>query len=148
MCKLTKDALYTHTYIQATLKFFYMRSVAISEEHNSTFSPIWQHSTKILVTFHHPENCILKWWVFSLIYLFILLMNIMRLKQKPYKTLYRAEHFCSFSIITKISKSILTKCLSGVARKYARHFYYITHFTSAFYKRSILQVHFKMCQMS
>ena len=40
MCKLTKDALYTHTYIQATLKFFYMRSVAISEEHNSTFSPI------------------------------------------------------------------------------------------------------------
>ena len=42
MCKLTKDALYTHThtYIQVTLKFFYMRSVAISEEHNSTFSPI------------------------------------------------------------------------------------------------------------
>ena len=78
MCKLTKDALYTHTYIQATLKSFYMRSVAISEEHNSTFSPIWQHSTKILVTFHHPENCILKWWVFSLIYLFILLMWIMQ----------------------------------------------------------------------
>lgn len=143
MCKLTKDALHTRTYIQVTLKFFYMRSVSISEEHNSTFSPIWQHSIKILVTFHHPENCTLKWWVFSLIYLFILLMNIMRLKQKPYKTLNRAGHFCSFSIITKISK-----CLSGVARKYARHFDYITHFTSAFYKRSTLQVHFKMCQMS
>lgn len=84
MCKLTKDSLHIHThqYIQVTLKFFYMRSVSISEEHNSTFSPIWQYSIKILVTFHHPEICTLKWWVFSLIYLFILLMNIMRLKQK------------------------------------------------------------------
>lgn len=35
-------------------------------------------------------------------------MNIKRLNQKPYKTLNRAEHFSSFSIITKVSKSTLT----------------------------------------
>lgn len=53
-----------------------------------------------LTTFHKDlryispsRNYILQWQVFSLRDLFILLISIMGLNQKSYKTLYTAEHF-------------------------------------------------------
>lgn len=61
-----------------------------------------------LTTFHNDlgyispsRNYILQWQVFSLTDLFILLISIMGLNQKSYKTLYTAEHFSDSALLER-----------------------------------------------